>query len=160
VVVVLCMRRTLFCLLASAFLASCEPSVLPAYVPMSGAAPAAQLPSTRTVLVVFWASWCVPCRKELPEVARLAEDPPAGLQIVGFSQDEDLESAQSFLIEIGAGQLTTRLDPDGDIAEEFGVNVLPGAVLVVDGGLRARFDGAQMWNSNPMRSLLTRLSAP
>lgn len=153
------MRRKLGFLVVSALLASCEPAVPPAYVPMSGPAPAVAMPSANAVLVVFWASWCAPCRKELPNLARLAEEPPAGLQIVGFSQDISLEGAQSFLAEIGAGSLSTRIDPQGSIAEEFGVQVLPGAVLVVEGELKARFDGAQRWDGAPMRNLLTQLSS-
>ena len=153
------MRRKFSFLVAFALLASCEPAMPPAYVSMSGPAPAVALPPSNAVLVVFWASWCAPCRKELPDLARLIEDPPSGLQVVGFSQDEDLESARSFLAEIGASRLSTRIDPEGNVAEEFGVQVLPGAVLVIKGELKARFDGAQRWDGGPMRNLLTQLSS-
>jgi thioredoxin-like negative regulator of GroEL len=153
------MRHKLGFLVASVLLASCEPAVPPPYVSMSGPPPAVALPAADAVLVVFWASWCAPCRKELPDLAQLADEPPVGLQIVGFSQDTSLEVAQSFLAQIGASRLTTRIDPEGSLAEEFGVQILPGAVLVVRGELKARFDGAQRWNAGPMRDLLTRLAA-
>ena len=153
------MALRLSLLVVSALLAACETATSPAYVTMGGPAPAVELPAAPAVLVVFWASWCAPCREELPDLAQLAEEPPVGLRIVGFSQDTSLEAAQSFLAQIGASRLSTRIDPEGNIAEEFGVQILPGAVLVVKGELRARFDGAQRWNDDPMRALLTRLSS-
>lgn len=126
---------------------------------MSGRAPAAiELPASPAVLAVFWASWCAPCRDELPDLARLAKDPPTGLTVLAFSQDTDSETARTFLDRIGANALTTRMDPGGTIATEFGVRTLPGAVLVVNGEMKARFDGARKWTDPPMRSLLALLS--
>ncbi len=54
----------------------------------------------RVVLLNFWATWCVPCREEFPDLVRLQKDlAPRGLQIVGVSTDFAGQTAavESFL---------------------------------------------------------------
>src|SRR5580704_15192716 len=43
----------------------------------------------KVVLVVFWATWCPPCREEVPEFIELQKKYKDRLQIVGISEDED-----------------------------------------------------------------------
>lgn len=56
------------------------------------------------VLVNFWATWCVPCREELPELAVLAKKlKPQGVRLLVISADdvEDSEAARKFLVRAG-----------------------------------------------------------
>lgn len=54
----------------------------------------------KVVLIDFWASWCVPCRREMPEFNRLrAEYADRGFEVVGIAADE-LEKVQKFLSEV------------------------------------------------------------
>jgi peroxiredoxin len=49
------------------------------------------------VYVTFWASWCVPCREEMPFLSALWQrHRDAGLQVIGVNVDEDLEAARAF----------------------------------------------------------------
>ena len=54
----------------------------------------------KVVLIDFWASWCVPCRREMPEFNRLrAEYAEQGFEVVGIAAD-DLEKVEAFLGEV------------------------------------------------------------
>jgi thiol-disulfide isomerase/thioredoxin len=56
----------------------------------------------RVVLVNFWATWCVPCREEFPDLSRLQRDyGPRGLQVLGVSIDlaSQIPAVEKFLAE-------------------------------------------------------------
>lgn len=54
----------------------------------------------KVVLVDFWASWCVPCREEMPDFNRLrAEYAEQGFEVVGIAAD-DLDKVQAFLEQV------------------------------------------------------------
>lgn len=50
----------------------------------------------KIVLVNFWAAWCVPCRKEIPEFVRLQEKYPGKIQIIGISLDDSASELRKF----------------------------------------------------------------
>ncbi|MGC4119281.1 MAG: TlpA disulfide reductase family protein [Myxococcales bacterium] len=139
-------------------LGGCTREPPPAYVRLDGPAPLlAEAPVSRALLVVFWASWCPPCREEAPSLTRLAQAPPEGLKLVVLSQDASLAEANEFF-EAGSDRaLHLRLDPGARVFDSFGGGKLPTSVLVVDGRLVARFSGPQAWDSGAMRRLLDRL---
>jgi peroxiredoxin len=52
------------------------------------------------VYLTFWASWCTPCRQEMPYLAQLWQrHHAAGLQVIGINVDEDIEAARQFARE-------------------------------------------------------------
>jgi len=56
----------------------------------------------KVVLVNFWATWCVPCREEFPDLVKLQRNlGPKGFQIVGISTDfaKEMPAAEKFLLE-------------------------------------------------------------
>lgn len=138
-------------------MAGCSEQPAPAYTRVSGPAPAILQSGTAATLVVFWATWCPPCREEVGSLRALATDPPRDLSFVTFGQDE----AESVVRDYFGGEIPTELNHRIDVAHvaagAFGVDVLPAAFLVKHGRLLARFGGPRDWNSREMRRLLERL---
>ena len=86
----------------------------------------------RPVLINFWASWCIPCRAEMPALQAYAEDHPEVL-LLGISTDSDAQSATDFADNVGVTYPLSR-DSTGLIAERFRVNGLPTTILVSSKG--------------------------
>jgi thiol-disulfide isomerase/thioredoxin len=96
----------------------------------------------RVLVVNFWATSCVPCRRELPvlSAAHMAagEDGPF---VVGVNFREGSSVAREYLDELGVTYPSLR-DPDGSLAYRFGVPFLPTTILIdADGRLRYRVTG-------------------
>jgi thiol-disulfide isomerase/thioredoxin len=84
----------------------------------------------RVVLVDFWASWCVPCRKSFPWMNALREQYGAkGLAIVAINLDKDRAAADAFLAKNPAA-FTVAFDPAGQTAEAYRVSGMPSTVLI------------------------------
>jgi len=91
----------------------------------------------KTVLINFWATWCAPCREEIPVFAELGRRyEPRGLKVVGIALD-DLEMARRFGDEIGLDYLSLVAGRDGGYAlmEQYNsAGALPFSMLVTPGG--------------------------
>lgn len=135
---------------------ACAEQPAPAYTRISGPAPAV-LERTTPTLVVFWATWCPPCREETGALRALARDPVGELALVTFGQDETDDVVRKFFGGDIPNELNYRRDASHAAAGAFGVDVLPAAFLVKNGRLVARFGGPRDWNSKEMRRLLRRL---
>ncbi|MCA1652759.1 MAG: TlpA family protein disulfide reductase [Sphingomicrobium sp.] len=100
------------------------------------------------LLVNLWASWCVPCVKELPTLDRLAVKRGAP-EIVALSQDSGpLASVAAFLGEHGIKRLDTYQDADTAMSEKSGAQVLPTSILYDKDGREVwRFVGDRDWTS-------------
>jgi cytochrome c biogenesis protein CcmG/thiol:disulfide interchange protein DsbE len=86
----------------------------------------------KIVLLNVWATWCGPCRFEIPELQKLHEQyAPRGLEVVGVSVDESgVESVRSFVAEQDKMTYPIVLDAGGKIANILETTVLPTTVLV------------------------------
>lgn len=138
-------------------LPGCSRPALPPYTRLEGASPTVEGLPAGAALVVFWATWCPPCREELPALCSLAKQPPLGVTVVTLGEDEPEETVRAFFRGAPPPELGYRRDFGRRAATAFGVDVLPTAILVKDGRLVARFAGPQDWNSSGMRRLLVRL---
>lgn len=103
----------------------------------------------QVVILNLWATWCPPCREEMPALQRLAEALPAEhFAVVGVSVDEDHFLVEEFLrrLEITFDVL---VDPGGEVTDPvFAVRAFPETFLIgSDGTLRQRVLGAQEWDS-------------
>lgn len=85
----------------------------------------------RPVELNFWATWCVPCLAELPEIQQLHDRHGDGLAVIELNRRENVDTAKSFFQSLprlngGAGVSFTvnGLDPDGTVYDAF-VKLLP-----------------------------------
>ncbi|HEX5961217.1 MAG TPA: TlpA disulfide reductase family protein [Rhodanobacteraceae bacterium] len=87
----------------------------------------------KVVLLNFWATWCAPCRKEMPMLARLQrEHADDGLQVVGIAMDQP-QSAARFLGQMPVGYpILIGIDADPVPTTTFGdtAGLLPYSVLI------------------------------
>jgi cytochrome c biogenesis protein CcmG, thiol:disulfide interchange protein DsbE len=84
----------------------------------------------KVVLVNFWATWCEPCKIEMPGLQRLADelrDRPFVLYSVDLQ--EDAEQVQAFQRDYGL-RLYALLDEDGAVTRTYGVRALPATFLI------------------------------
>ena len=82
------------------------------------------------VLVNVWATWCGPCRFEIPELEALQKRTGSGLKVVGISVDEGGESSVKQFVADQKMTYLVAVDPDGRIANLLQTTVLPTSVLI------------------------------
>ncbi|MDP5217466.1 TlpA disulfide reductase family protein [Ruegeria sp. 2205SS24-7] len=115
------------------------------------------------VLLNFWATWCAPCRKEMPMLSALQSE-------FGGDQFEVLTLAtgrnapagiKKFFGEIGVDNLPRHQDPKMAVAREMAVLGLPITVIIdPEGNEIARLRGDADWNSDSAKAIIAELIAP
>ena len=129
-------------------------------MPLTSLAGGAVLPPEalrgKALVINFWATWCEPCRKEMPSLERLhRQTDPAKLAVLGVSVDTDLNLAREFLRQYN---LTFANYTDGDQKLARGalnIQAFPATFLVApDGTIKARITGVRDWGSADTLRLL------
>jgi cytochrome c biogenesis protein CcmG, thiol:disulfide interchange protein DsbE len=88
----------------------------------------------KVVVVNFWATWCPPCREEMPALQRVAASEP-DVVVLEVDLMEPADKARSFLDSLGLDRLQPVLDGDGATTRRFGVLSLPSTFFVDRNGV-------------------------
>ncbi|NHQ74470.1 TlpA family protein disulfide reductase [Roseovarius gahaiensis] len=112
------------------------------------------------VVLNFWATWCAPCRKEMPMLSELQTELGSDtFEVVTLATGRNPPPAmKKFFDEIGVDNLPLHRDPKSQIAREMGVFGLPITVILDPEGQEiARMRGDAHWNSDSAKAILTAL---
>ncbi len=114
----------------------------------------------RVVLLTFWATWCLPCREEMPAFEQLHREFGAeGLTVLGVNVREEGPAIRRYAQELVL-TFPLVLDPEGKTQMSYGVVGLPTSFLIGrDGHAVARAIGPREWGSAPARALIRALLA-
>lgn len=99
------------------------------------------------VFLHFWASWCGPCREEMPAIQQLNETFTSDkFEIVLINTAEDEDTIFSFLAEIGI-EMNSLMDADGLVTEKYKPRGLPTTILIdPQGKVQYQAIGGREWH--------------
>ena len=112
------------------------------------------------VLVNFWATWCAPCRKEMPQIAELqSEFGGDKFQVLTLATGRNTPAGiRKFFEESGIQNLPRHQDSKSSAAREFGIIALPITIILNPEGQEiARLMGDAEWNSDSAKSIIAAL---
>ena len=135
-----------------------------------GKAPALKLPDLdgaahtldqfkgKVVVVNFWATWCEPCRAEMPSMQKLADRFGADkLVILGVNYQEGEPRIRRFLQQ-NPVRFTVLMDRDGEVTKKWITRIFPTSLIVApDGRIRHIVQGEYDWESQAMQDTIAKL---
>lgn len=112
------------------------------------------------VVLNFWATWCAPCREEMPYLSELQEEfGGEAFEVVTVATGRNaVPGMRAFFEEIGVDNLPLHRDPQQALAREMGVFGLPITVILTPEGEEiARLRGDAEWASDSARAIVAAL---
>jgi len=99
----------------------------------------------KLVLVNFWATWCPPCREEMPSLTRLAQTfDPQSFEVLTVSVDDGWQPVEKFLAKQEPFRVV--LDEGAQVSRQWGTIKFPESYLVDrEGHVRLKFVGPRNW---------------
>ena len=113
------------------------------------------------VFLNFWATWCAPCRIEMPAMQALHErlSDTAGFAMVAVNLQEDVARVRGFAEELELS-FQILLDSSGEIAATYGARTLPMSYIIdKDGSILARIIGTRSWDEPEFEQLFRTLAS-
>jgi thiol-disulfide isomerase/thioredoxin len=109
----------------------------------------------KVVIVDFWASWCVPCRRSFPWLNTMHQKyAEQGLVIIAVNLDADRAEAMKFLEEYPP-EFSIYYDESKDLAREFGVVAMPSSFVIGrDGQIRKKHFGFKVKKQDEYESAI------
>lgn len=89
------------------------------------------------ILLNFWASWCGPCRQEMPALQKLQDKyEDLGFTVLGVNVEEDASGADAYLKDVPVS-FPILFDPDNTVTKAYDVKAMPTTVIIDrDGNMR------------------------
>ena len=107
------------------------------------------------VVLNFWATWCAPCRREMPSLGRLQAAMPDIAVVPVATGRNDPAAIDRFFAEAGVTGLTVLRDPKSELARSIGVMALPVTLILNPKGQEvARLIGDAEWDSPEAQAVL------
>lgn len=110
----------------------------------------------KLVVLNVWATWCEPCRREMPNLQQLSDAlDPEHIVVIGLSQDQDDHVVREYLLDQKV-RFTSYIDPDGRLADDrLGIQIFPYTLLIApDGHFIQRVAGPREWQRKQVVRLL------
>jgi len=99
----------------------------------------------RPVWLNFWATWCAPCKAEMPELVSVGKEAKAsGIRLIAVDVGESRGTVQSFLETAGYAELPAAIDRDGRTNASYRVYGLPTHVFIDSTGIVRRAEVGPM----------------
>ena len=114
----------------------------------------------KLVFLNFFATWCGPCREEMPGMDRLYRAyQDKGLMILAVNMEESAKTVRPFVQELKLS-FPAVLDAKGSVSREYGIRALPVSFLVGrDGNILWRAMGGREWDTPQLREYFARVVA-
>lgn len=143
----------------TAFVVRPEPVTLPdfAFEAPGGATVTSEDLKGKVVLLNVWATWCVPCREEMPQLNALQSELGGdGFEVVALNIDKGgPEKAETFLEETGATDLKAYYDPSGKLFSTLKAVGMPTTLLIgPEGKEMGRLVGPANWAAPEAKALI------
>jgi len=113
------------------------------------------------LILHFWATWCPPCREEMPALVKFVRDTKGdpNVEFLAVSTDEDWKVVDAWLKERGMSDLPVALDPKGDTAHAVGTDKFPETWFISPTGTVFRhIVGETDWNDPALREFAAEFS--
>jgi thiol-disulfide isomerase/thioredoxin len=146
------------------------------FIPASAPRPAPQISFTdasgksvslsafdgKVVLLNLWATWCAPCRREMPSLERLQARSGDRMAVLAISEDfGGSKVVAPFVAKLGLTTIKTYLDPKGAVGQAFKVTGLPTSIVLDrHGRVRGRVEGEANWDGPKMLAVIEPLLRP
>jgi thiol-disulfide isomerase/thioredoxin len=114
----------------------------------------------KVMLVNFWATWCAPCRKEMPALAELQRELGGDhFEVLTIATGRNSpDGIKKFFAEIGVDNLPRHQDPKQALASQMGIFGLPISVILdAEGREIARLRGDADWSSDSAKAVIKAL---
>ena len=128
-----------------------------AFVDGTGAAKTLADFKGRVVLLNVWATWCVPCRKEMPALDRLQKELGSDkFEVVALSVDRGgVDASRKFLDTINISNLKLYVDPTAKMSSPLKIIGMPTTLLInAEGREVGRLIGEAVWDSDDAKKLI------
>ncbi len=113
----------------------------------------------RVIMINFWATWCPPCRQEMPSMEMLFQEyNKKGFEILAISSDSQGEKIVKPFMEFYELSFTALMDTDGKVHSAYGITSIP-TTYIVDkkGAIAQKFMGPKDWKDKSSKEMIEKL---